>query len=181
MSHIPPLIENSHEGPRPIQRDSCNCTEQNINQIWNVIQLIVPIVVGICILFVIPLYIFSAAFLFTQNNYKFTICCSHEKFDFDRASIDDSSLLILIVFFYIFEFIFIFSPSFVGSFLFCIRIIIISILHIIASVWLSVKVNFTSIFYIVTAILNLIIGVVHFIIYKLQKRLEEEDHIEVSA
>jgi len=129
--------------------------------------------VGICILIVMPLYIFSAAFLFTENNYKFTLCCSHEKFDFNDASREDLSFLLVTVFFYLFEFIFCATNSGI-RFLFFIRIIIISILHIIACVWLSVKVNFISIFYIVTTIINLIFGVVYFIIYKKELQIAPE-------
>lgn len=153
--------------------------DENIKEVLFFISLGIS---GICILIVMPLYIFSAAFLFTENNYKFTVCCSHEKFDFDRASREDLSLLLLIVFFYIFEFIFCaMATMFVYSgisFLFFIRIIIVGVLHIIACVWLSVKVNFISIFYIVTTIINFIIGVVYFIIYRFQckkERLEEEE------
>jgi hypothetical protein len=176
--HIPPLIENSASTSSQSDDDPFIIT---LNQIQDFIE---SAIVCIVFLFAIPLYIFSAAFLFTQNNYKFTFCCSREKFDF-YGSREDAMFFILIIFFYIVEFIFMFCSPFVFgtsavSLLFCIRSIIISILHIIASVWLSVKVNFISIFYIVTTILNLIIGVVHFIIYKLQKRLEEEIQSETA-
>lgn len=162
-SELPPLLVVV-----PVKRRS------KMSVIMEVVLYTLALIISAFILLAPPIYIFIAPFLFTEKNYKFEFCCTRKALP--DTSTEEILFIISFILFYAYEFTHgcLILPATASydsdfkrvSFLCLIKISCVTVMNIISLMWLIIKADIISVYYICSTIVNLIFVCIYYLYYK---------------